>query len=457
VNLVTDIKYPGGVMNYFYYDAMLRRYAMGASSGLRYFTWDQNGMNLLCERDSAGSVTAYYTHGYTPVDGIGSAVAVKQNRYGAAYYQYPGYDNKGTQTAITDENGNQVAKYNFNAWGELLSSEVTGGISETRLGYQSNWIRLKDSDRDLYLSPTRVYDAKLGRFLGRDLITRATLSGAAEVLIPNREIRESLAQDDSRRNTDAPLVISRGASYRYAPTQPINVVDATGLWTLGVGVGFGWTLGMAWFGFEAILVFDSCGNQGVLACSEQGFGGGLSVGAGVVLQWTEACTICDLEGPAVQVGASLSLVELPVGAGLDVVVANNYVGVEFQGGWGVGTPEVHFGLSVCKLFWPNNDPCLGKKMKNPPTKPAPGIIQAFKNGIDKELKTFRQKHNLKEIDVTKSRERTESIVPWGRNSKPSIRTRQIPADQPAIGVPLPWDVIAPGIPRPPWHGGGNIG
>jgi len=30
VNLVEKIRYPGGVMNYFYYDAMMRRYAMGS-------------------------------------------------------------------------------------------------------------------------------------------------------------------------------------------------------------------------------------------------------------------------------------------------------------------------------------------------------------------------------------------------------------------------------------------
>ena len=141
---------------------------MQDSSGLRYFTWDQNGMNLLCERDSAGAVTAYYTHGFAAVDGIGSPVAVKQNRFGAAYFQYPGYDHKGNLTVVTDENGNEVARYNYTASGVTLTSEVTGGISETRLGYQANWIRLQDSPCDLYASPTRLEVPKYGMFLGRD-------------------------------------------------------------------------------------------------------------------------------------------------------------------------------------------------------------------------------------------------------------------------------------------------
>jgi len=168
VNLVTTIEYPGGVANYFWYDAMMRRYAMQDSSGLRYFTWDQNGMNLLAERDAAGAVTAYYTHGFAAVDGIGSPVAVKQNRFGAAYFQYPGYDHKGNLTVVTDENGNQVAKYNYTANGVTLTSEVTGGISETRLGYQANWIRLQDAPFDMYLSPTRVEVPAYRVFLGRD-------------------------------------------------------------------------------------------------------------------------------------------------------------------------------------------------------------------------------------------------------------------------------------------------
>jgi len=168
VNLVTTIEYPGGAANYFWYDAMMRRYAMQDSGGLSYFTWDQNGMNLLAERDSAGAVTAYYTHGFAAVDGIGSTVAVKQNRFGAAYFQYPGYDHKGSVTVVTDENGNEVARYNYTANGVTLASEVTGGINETRLGYQTNWIRLQDAPFDMYASVTRLEVPEYGLFLGRD-------------------------------------------------------------------------------------------------------------------------------------------------------------------------------------------------------------------------------------------------------------------------------------------------
>jgi RHS repeat-associated protein len=191
-NLVTEIKYPGGQTNRFWYDALMRRYAMEDSSGLSYFTWDANGMNLLAERDSTGSVTAYYTHGYTPVDGIGSMVAAKKNAYSATYYQYPVYDHRGTVVRLLDGNGGVSAYYEYDAWGNMLKDQTTAGISENRFRYQSNWIEMKDSSGKLYLSPSRLYHAGSGRFLGRDFLQ--------------------------------PLV----GSYQYAQCSPLRWLDADG-------------------------------------------------------------------------------------------------------------------------------------------------------------------------------------------------------------------------------------
>jgi RHS repeat-associated protein len=204
VNLVTEIKYEDETMNYFYYDALMRRYAMEDSSGLRYFTWDSNGMNLLAERDSSGTVTAEYAHGYTPINGIGSLVAAKQNAYSANYYQYPVYDHRGTVVRLVDETGTTSAYYEYDAWGNPLEATVSGGISENRFRYQSNWIELKDSSDSLYLSPTRLYHPEIGRFLGRDWpyglgstfyyaggnpAGNVDPDGAAEIPVPGTETR----------------------------------------------------------------------------------------------------------------------------------------------------------------------------------------------------------------------------------------------------------------------------
>ena len=62
-------------------------------------------MNLLAERDSSGSVTAEYVHGFAPIDGIGSLVAARKTVSGATSYQYPLFDHRGTVYRIVDENG----------------------------------------------------------------------------------------------------------------------------------------------------------------------------------------------------------------------------------------------------------------------------------------------------------------------------------------------------------------
>ena len=84
-DLVTSIRHKNGVMNYFHYDAQLRRYAMEDSDGLSYFTWDQHGLNLLAERDAAGTVTASYVHGESPVEGSGTLVAARKEGGGTSH------------------------------------------------------------------------------------------------------------------------------------------------------------------------------------------------------------------------------------------------------------------------------------------------------------------------------------------------------------------------------------
>jgi len=194
VNLVEAIEYPGGVANYFWYDAMMRRYAMQDSAGLRYFTWDANGMNLLAERDASGGVTTYYTHGYSPVPGVGTMIAAKRNEAGTSYYQYPVYGGPdGDLIRVVDENGTPTAYYEYDAWGNVLREDVVAGTGSNRFRANSNYIDLPDSGGGLDLSPTRVRHKATGAFLSRD--PEAQLAG----------------------------------SYEYALNMPVTVVDPTGL------------------------------------------------------------------------------------------------------------------------------------------------------------------------------------------------------------------------------------
>ena len=125
-------------------------------------------MDLLAERDISGAVTAGYTHGHTPIDGIGSTVAAKKDVGGTTYYQYPVMDHRGTVVRLVDDTGAVTAYYEYDAWGVPLRDDDTP--VGNRLRYQSNWIELRDSGGRLLLSPTRLYDAEVARFLSRDMM-----------------------------------------------------------------------------------------------------------------------------------------------------------------------------------------------------------------------------------------------------------------------------------------------
>ena len=213
VNLVTDIKYPGGQTNRFWYDALLRRYAMEDSSGLSYFTWDSNGMNLLAERDSSGTVIAEYTHGYTPVDGIGSGVGQKLVQGGSTYHEWDAArDNRGSVYGRVNDLGQRTGAFNYNVFGESLHEEEVG--AETRFTFQPNW--MKSRDGRFYISPTRVYDPRLARFLQRDPL--GTIGVEQYV---RHDIPFARQFDPNRRRTLSP---------RGRASMSPDRIDATGMW-----------------------------------------------------------------------------------------------------------------------------------------------------------------------------------------------------------------------------------
>ena len=146
---------------------------MEDSDGLRYFSWDYSGLKLLTERDEQGEVTALYSHGYSAVPGIGSVATAQKFESDTTYYQFPQMDHRGSVYRLTNDDGDVVFSAEYNAFGEVLDESNTGATN--RLGYQSNWLTLKDSGNELVLSPARVYSAKLGRFLQKDFLLQMTL------------------------------------------------------------------------------------------------------------------------------------------------------------------------------------------------------------------------------------------------------------------------------------------
>jgi YD repeat-containing protein len=170
--LITQITPPPASGNpwRFYYDGKLNRYKMDKGGTIGYFLWD--GMNLLEERDSTGAIVAKYTHGETPIKGIGSVVEAKRITATTTYFQYLHTDHRGTVYAISDSAQDMIAAHPIDAFGRKIGP-TTGAIpSAPNIPlYQTNWCTLIIADDYHCLSPSRVYSPMNGRFIQRDLIS----------------------------------------------------------------------------------------------------------------------------------------------------------------------------------------------------------------------------------------------------------------------------------------------
>ena len=97
---------------------------------------------------------------YTPVGGVGSLAYARRGDS----YQVPHKDHLGGTRELTDASEVAIQYYEYDAFGTKL--EDTGGQTN-RFQFAANYMKLKDHD-NIYLSPTRVYHAALGRFLQKD-------------------------------------------------------------------------------------------------------------------------------------------------------------------------------------------------------------------------------------------------------------------------------------------------
>ena len=167
-NRMTSLKYRDGVINYFYYDATDRRYAIHDSDGTTYFTHDMDGLCALLERDVAGSVTAEHVRGYSPTGGIGDRAGARITAGGDTYFQYDTTGPTGNTHRITRPDNTIAAAFEYNAFGRLLRDELPP--EGTKVGFSSPaYTRLKDDpDARHWLTMTRPYDTWIGRFLQRD-------------------------------------------------------------------------------------------------------------------------------------------------------------------------------------------------------------------------------------------------------------------------------------------------
>ena len=120
-----------------------------------------DGLDVVQERNAANEVTAQ------PVrDGNIGGILARSTQAGASFF---GYDGSGNVTLLTDENGDDVGRYRYDAFGNTL--EASGArAAENPYRFSTKELHAQSG---LYDFGYRFYSAGLGRWINRDPIQEA--------------------------------------------------------------------------------------------------------------------------------------------------------------------------------------------------------------------------------------------------------------------------------------------
>ena len=141
------------------YDALGRRVSTTSIEGTTRHVYDE-GWQVIADLDANGDVVASYVWG----DGVDRLLAVKVG--GASYY--PLTDIQGTVWGYVDSQNNVVARWQYDAWGNVVDESVTVPVlANIRYRFQC---REWSAVTGLVNFRMRWYDPETGRWLSKDPI-----------------------------------------------------------------------------------------------------------------------------------------------------------------------------------------------------------------------------------------------------------------------------------------------
>ena len=143
------------------YDALGRRVTTTNLAGTERHVYDDS-WQVVADLDEAGNVLRSYVWG----EGIDRLLAVK---IGSRTYTAL-TDLQGTVWGYADEGGNVVAKWTYDAWGNVLSEEIAASATELRAVRYRFQGRERSAVTGLTNFRMRWYDAVTGRWLSKDPI-----------------------------------------------------------------------------------------------------------------------------------------------------------------------------------------------------------------------------------------------------------------------------------------------
>lgn len=280
------------------YDALGRRVSTTTLEGTTRHVYD-DGWQVIADIDEQGDVVASYVWG----EGIDRLLAVTVG--GATYYALT--DIQGTVWGYVDSQNSIVARFDYDAWGNVLSDcVVPSAATLATLRYRFEG-REWSAATGLINFRMRWYDAETGRWLSKDPIG---LSGGLNLY--------AFCGGDPMNNSDpnGDFVVAIGG------------VGAAGGST-GGSLGSGIVIGVSMKNGLQVGTYQT-GSFGSHVGLDASFGTGITIAPG-------ADDICDIAGTAASAGGSGG-VAASFGAEATVPLNGNPKGtsITFSGGVGIG-------------------------------------------------------------------------------------------------------------------------
>lgn len=138
------------------YDNENRRIEKNVNGQVTRYFYDGDSINPLYETDGNGKVLRQYVYNK---DGVRLAMKIQDQ---SVYYYY---NPRGDVIAMTDKDGQIVASYEYDAWGNVLKSEAKGIAADNPFGYAGY---MYDKEIGMYYLIARYYNPDHGVLLSVD-------------------------------------------------------------------------------------------------------------------------------------------------------------------------------------------------------------------------------------------------------------------------------------------------
>jgi len=152
-NKLLRAEMPNGTVAEYKYDPLGRRIEKNIGGVATRYLYDNE--DIIAEYDGSNVLVAEYVHGA----GIDEPLAMI--KAGQTYYYHT--DGLGSITALTDQSGQIVQKYEYDSFGEIISISDPSFIQP-----YTYTAREYDPETGLYYYRARYYDAGIGRFISED-------------------------------------------------------------------------------------------------------------------------------------------------------------------------------------------------------------------------------------------------------------------------------------------------